>query len=58
MYYMAETGEMKTGWFKKDNDWYYADENGALIWNNWLQDGKNWYYFDKDSARWSQQASL
>ena len=48
MYYMAETGEMKTGWFKKDNDWYYADENGALVWNNWLQDGKNWYYFDKD----------
>ena len=27
---------------------YYADENGALVWNNWLQDGKNWYYFDKD----------
>ena len=38
-------GVTKTGWVKKDGNWYYLKENGTKK-CGWFQDGGNWYYLD------------
>ncbi|MGN0145194.1 MAG: hypothetical protein ACI398_09430, partial [Clostridium sp.] len=45
-YYLKESGEMATGWFKDTNGkWYYLKESGEMT-TGWFKDTNNkWYYF-------------
>ena len=37
--------ELKEGWIKKDNKWYYIDSNGKYH-TGWLYLNNKWYYFN------------
>ena len=45
---MMATGAMAAGWQQEGSDWYYLDNNGAMI-VGWLYDGR-WYYLDADPS--------
>ena len=44
-YYLQSDGSLKTGWVKRDKDWYYLDPQTLWYRSGWFQDtdGK-WYY--------------
>lgn len=57
----AETGKLKTGWFRDKDEWYYFNDDGKLR-HGWLDyDGKRYYLTDvgnmavgwfKDNNKW------
>ena len=38
---------MQTGWFKVNNEDYYATSSGEIK-AQWVGSGNNWYYVDAD----------
>lgn len=51
-YWFDGNGYMATGWRKFTNGaWYYfAPENGKMVFGNWVQDGGAWYYLGADGV--------
>ncbi len=51
-YWFDGNGYMATGWRKFTNGaWYYfAPENGRMVYSNWVQDGGAWYYLGADGV--------
>lgn len=38
------------GWLKKDNKWYYYDEDGLLATDEWIKTNGKWYYVGSDGV--------
>lgn len=51
-YWFDGTGYMATGWRHFTNgDWYYfAPENGHMVFSEWVQDGGAWYYLGSNGV--------
>ncbi|NKE06828.1 S8 family serine peptidase [Mesobacillus selenatarsenatis] len=53
----VERAELKKGWKKEDNKWFYYNEDVKQT--GWLKDGTKWYYLNKDGVMqtgWVQDA--
>lgn len=44
-----DDGTYATGWYQKNNQWYYFDGDGVMM-IGWLFDDGNWYYLNKDGT--------
>lgn len=51
-YYLQSDGSLKTGWVKRDKDWYYLDPQTLWYRSGWFQDtdGK-WYYLSPKTGK-------
>ena len=51
-YYLQADGSLKTGWVKRDKDWYYLDPQTLWYRSGWFQDtdGK-WYYLSPKTGK-------
>ena len=47
LYRFDQYGYMQTGWFKVNNEDYYATSSGEIK-AQWVGSGNNWYYVDAD----------
>ena len=47
LYRFDQYGYMQTGWFKFNNEDYYATSSGEIK-AQWVGSGNNWYYVDTD----------
>lgn len=51
-YYLQADGSLKTGWVKRDKDWYYVDPETLWCRTGWFKDtdGK-WYYLSPETGK-------
>ena len=47
VYYFDNSGVMKTGWVKYENEWYYLNDS---LKTGWVKSGGKWYYLDPESG--------
>lgn len=48
-YYFGADGNMRTGWIKVNNDYFYLfPTSGAMASAEWVQYENDWYYFNSD----------
>ncbi|MBW6410771.1 hypothetical protein KYD98_11770 [Clostridium sp. YB-6] len=48
-FYYYEDWNMKSGWIKYDNKWYFTEEDGKMR-TGWIQYKGNWYYLNSDGS--------
>ena len=42
-----KSSNVKTGWQKIDDKWYYYDSNSVIQKSKWINTNSKWYYVDK-----------
>lgn len=45
-----KSSNVKTGWKKIDDKWYYYDSNSVLQKSKWINTNSKWYYFGTDGV--------
>ena len=48
-WYYYTNGNMRTGWVKDKDTWYYLKTNGSMA-KGWIKDAGNWYYLGSDGS--------
>ena len=50
--HLADSGAMRTGWYKEGSTWYYLKGSGAMA-TGWATANGQWSYFE-NQVQWSQ----
>ena len=43
-YYFQDDGSLKTGWVRREGDWYFLDGETRRYRTGWMKEGNSWYY--------------